>query len=628
MKKTILIATIFGTTLFANMATQTDKLQQTLYYGGDIITMEGDKPNYVEAVIERDGKIIYAGDKASAVNNFAGKTVKVDLHGKTMMPGFIEPHLHPSIAAIMLPNDTIAPHDWNKPGGISKAAKTPEEYMKRLKIAIDNHPAKEGKIQFIWGYHQLWHGELSRDILNKLAPNKPVGVIHRSFHEIFLNDKAIELFKIKEEDYKGNPQVDWKKGHFFEGGWLALVPKIGPYLLDPDTYKEGLAKMTQLMLRNGVTSICEPGFPSSNFNMEYNLLKSEMDKNPPYDTYLIPNGTQLYGMAGNSNEKAEKLMLSLPKKYDTQNIHFLPKQVKVFADGAIYSLAMQMKDGYLSDEFKGKWMTPLDLFKQQLTFYWNKDYKIHVHANGDLGIQQVLDYNKEDQKKYPRKDHRFTLHHMGYFDADIAQQVKDLGMEASVNPYYLWALSDKYSEVGLGKERAENLVRIKELTKRGIPVSFHSDFAMAPAEPLTLAWTAINRVTAEGSKFSQDQRIDVFTAMKAVTLNAARTLNQEERIGSIKKGKVANFTILEQNPFKIDTMKIKDIPVYAVVHKGKMVLNKPKLIGGDKDAHGCIGTAGFKWCSKTNKCERPWELAKKEKFEKSAEAFNSFCGNK
>ena len=163
-------------------------------------------------------------------------------------------------------------------------------------------------MHFIWGYHQLWHGELSRDMLNKLAPNKPVGVIHRSFHEIFLNDAAIKLFKIKEADFKGNPQVDWKKGHFFEGGWLALVPKIAPELINPKTYKLGLEKMTQLMLRNGITTICEPGFPSSDFNMEYDLLKNEMDKNPPYDTYLIPNGTQLYGMNGNSNEKAEAMM--------------------------------------------------------------------------------------------------------------------------------------------------------------------------------------------------------------------------------------------------------------------------------------------------------------------------------
>ena len=218
-----------------------------------------------------------------------------------------------------------------------------------------------------------------------------------------------------------------------------------------------------------------------------------------------------------------------------------------------------------------------------------------------------------------------TLHHMGYFDADIAAQVKELGMETSVNPYYLWALADKYSQYGLGTERVQNLVRIKELTKRGIPVSFHSDFAMAPAEPLTLAWTAINRVTAEGSKFSQDQRVDVFTGMKGITIDAARTLSQEDKIGSIRKGKVANFTILDENPFKIDPMKIKDIPVYAVVYRGKMVLNKQSMIGGDKDAHGCIGSAGYSWCEKTQSCERPWELAKKHGFENTKEDYEKYC---
>ena len=113
--------------------------------------------------------------------------------------------------------------------------------------------------------------------------------------------------------------------------------------------------------------------------------------------------------------------------------------------------------------------------------------------------------------------------------------------------------------------------------------------------------------------------------MKAVTLTAARTLNQEKNLGSIKKGKVANFTILEENPFKVDSMKIKDIKVTAVVHKGKMVKNDIKLVGTDKDTQECISSAGYKWCSKTKQCERPWELAKKEKFENTAKAFDNYC---
>ena len=415
-----------------------------------------------------------------------------------------------------------------------------------------------------------------------LAGDQPVGIIHRSFHEIFLNDAAIEALGIQESEFAGNPQVDWARGHFYEGGWLALVPRMAPILLEPTGYLQGLRSMSTLLLQNGITTIAEPGFPSSSFEVELQLLLEEMKNDPPYDVYLIPNGTQLNGMKG-GNEKAMAFMETLDS-FNTDQVHFLPKQVKLFSDGAIYSQLMQMKDGY-TDGHIGEWMTPLDVFKNQLMLYWNNDYKIHVHANGDLGQQMVIDLVKEAHKMNPRADHRLTLHHMGYFNEAMAVEMADLGMEASVNPYYLWALADKYSEYGLGSERAQNMVALRWLVERAIPLSFHSDFSMAPVEPLTLAWTAVNRETAQGSKFSQDQRISVFDALKAVTLDAARCLNLEAVLGSIKVGKVANFTILAENPFKVAPRRIKDIRVVAVIYRGKYVDsgNQPSLVGGWSD---------------------------------------------
>jgi len=550
-------------------AAKSQIIADTLYTGGDIITMAGDKLEYAQAVAIKDDKILFVGDKdkASAYQNESTKVV--DLANKTMMPGFVEPHVHPSIAAIMLPNEIIAPYDWNLPDTVKKGVQNHDDYITRITDSIQQN-AQQNEMYFIWGYHQLWHGELSRDMLNKISSDKPVGIIHRSFHEIYLNDAAIAKLAIAEDDFAGNPQVDWQKGHFYEGGWLALVPKMASVLLEPKRYLKGLGMMSQLVLQNGITTIAEPGFPSSDFDGEYQLLKTEMAKNPPYSVYLIPSGTQLYSMKG-GNEQALSFTKTLEAKYNTDNIKFLPKQIKLFADGAIYSQLMQMQGDY-TDGHHGEWMTPLDLLQQQLTLYWNEGYKIHVHANGDLGIQQILDFNAADQQLMPRDDHRLTLHHMGYFSDIQAQQIADLGIDASVNPYYLWALADKYAEFGLGKERGENLVRLKSLVDKNIPLSFHSDFSMAPMEPLTLAWTAVNRVTSQGSEFSQDQRISIYDAMKAITIDAARVLNLEHQIGSIEKDKTANFTLLDANPFTINTMKIKDIKVHSTVYKGKQTL--------------------------------------------------------
>ncbi|WP_219842128.1 amidohydrolase [Aureitalea marina] len=540
------------------------KIDFVLYSGGDIITMQGEVLEIREAVVTQGDEIIFVGDLAKALEQFPDAK-QHDLKGNVLMPGFVEPHVHPSLAATMLPNEIIAPYDWVLPNGIKKGVTGHQQYMERITNSINDN-AKAGEMYFIWGYHQLWHGELSRDMINAITREKPVGIIHRSFHEIYLNDAAIELLGIEEEEFDGNPQVEWDKGHFYEGGWLALVPKMAPIMLEPTRYMEGLGMMTQLIQKNGITTVAEPGFPSADFDGELTLLKQEMAKNPPYDVYLIPSGTQLFGMKG-GNKQAMEFMETLDETYSSHNIHFLPKQVKLFSDGAIYSQLMQMKEDY-TDGHHGEWMTPLDLFQEQISLYWDNGYKIHVHSNGDKGIQQVLDYLELDQERNPRTDHRLTLHHMGYFTDGMAEEMKNLGVEASVNPYYLWALADKYSENGLGKDRAENLVRINSLVQREIPVSFHSDFSMAPMEPLTLAWTSVNRVTSQNSAFSQDQRISVYDAMRAITIDAARTLNLEEQIGSIAEGKRANFVILNESPFSIEPMNIKDINVLATIYEG------------------------------------------------------------
>jgi predicted amidohydrolase YtcJ len=144
----------------------------------------------------------------------------------------------------------------------------------------------------------------------------------------------------------------------------------------------------------------------------------------------------------------------------------------------------------------------------------------------------------------------------------------------SANPYYPVALADNYRSNGLDPERADNMVRVGDVDKAGISYSLHSDMPMAPGQPLFLMWSAVNRVTNDGNLRGPDQRVSPVGALKAVTLDAAYSLQMEKDVGSIEPGKLANFTILADNPIKIDPMKIKDIAVLGTVQEGRVLPTK------------------------------------------------------
>ena len=565
---------------------------QTLYFGGDIITMEGDKPTYVEAVIERDGKIIYAGTKHGTLNSFAGKTRKVDIQGNTMMPGFIEPHAHPvSIGGFILANDIVAPHDWQMPHKSYPGVSGKENYLKAVKGIIDSKEDKTETVM-IWGYHKSWHGNITLKDIDKVTGDVPTVIWQRSTHEIYLNSASVEKYGIKKGDLSSedNGQADWENFHFWERAYQMMkATKLSPFFGDREMLKRGMDRISQLMLQNGITAMAEPSFPNSRFEDEYAVLLDGTEKARAYTIYLIAGFPEQFVKKIDNDAYADHIA-SLPAKYNTEYIKFLPKQFKTFGDGAIYSLALQLRAPYVNcDNCKPEWIIPPQMAQNIFDYWWDKGYKLHIHITGDLGFEEYLNFTEAALKRNPRKGHRTTFHHIGLFDSQQAQRMADLGIEASANPYYLWALADKYSKTGLGPERAANMVAMKELTKRGIPLSLHSDFAMAPADPLLLAWVAANRISANGKVMNPEQSISVYDAMKGITISAARTFEMEDEIGSIKVGKEATFTLLAQNPFKISPKNLKDIPVLGVVYKGKMKLNQGKNLGGDKDAHAKDG---------------------------------------
>ena len=185
----------------AACGTQKEKAN-SIYFGGEILSMNGNSPEYLESVVVNEGYIVFTGNRSEAERRYEIAN-PINLQGKTLIPGFIEPHLHPSLAAFMLKNEIVAPYDWSIPSGLKKGIQSTDGYREMISKSIKEN-AVENDIYFIWGYHQLWHGTLDRTILNELSGGKPVIIIHRSFHELFMNDAAIDLVGLEEEQFIGN----------------------------------------------------------------------------------------------------------------------------------------------------------------------------------------------------------------------------------------------------------------------------------------------------------------------------------------------------------------------------------------------------------------------------------------
>jgi predicted amidohydrolase YtcJ len=538
----------------------------TVFPAKSIITMNASMPR-AEAVAVRDGKILETGTLESLKPWLSKHDHEVDEQFKNsfIVPGLIDPHLHPSMAAVLLPTFFITAMEWKMPWGTTPATRTPAEYDERLKEALTK--PTHGELFITWGHHNLWHGAISRSRLNSIDSKTPIVVWNRSFHEVCMNDAALELLDIKEADVENATQIDFAKGRFYEIGLGYAIQKLNPYILAPEIFKEGLLKLKEVVHFGGQTTIADMAVGLFDFETELNTQAALYEnEDNPFRVELIAHSTVM--QKGNSIEQAEELIAQLPER-NSHRLNF-GKRVKLFTDGAFFSqVAQLMEPGYI-DGHQGEWLSTPEQFEENVRVFWNKGYAIHVHCTGDLGLELAVDTLQKMQDEKPRFNHGFTIEHFGLSTPEQVFRLSKLGANISANAYYVHELSDIYSNDSVGYERASSMARIGTSFKEGITTTLHSDFTMAPAQPLMSMWVAVNRINEKGDLMCEEERITPQQGLEAITINAARVLGLDHEIGSIRAGKKADFTILEEDPLNIDPIKIKDIDIKATVFEGKV----------------------------------------------------------
>ena len=545
----------------------------TIFVAEEIVTMSPTIKS-ATAVAVRDGLIIDVGNKEDLLERLKdSKGLKVDetFVEKVITPGLIDPHLHFWLFALVSNAHFITPADWQLPWGNVEGVVGEKEYIERLQ-EFEDGLKNPNELLFTWGYHEAFHGKLNRAILDEVSDTRPIIVWQRSVHEMYFNTRALEFLKQTEKDWQGKGEAsdmaNWDEGHVWEKGLYLVVEELFSVIGTPEKFELGLERAREYIHAGGITAASDPGvqLPESMIRQMVHVLESGP---MPFDYYLIPAGNALYDKNGKDADKAVAAARALVKITNGDHVKWVPDQIKLFTDGAVFSQLMQMKDGYL-DGHDGEWIQAPEDFADSAWAFWKEGYQLIVHQNGDMGLELCLNTLEGLLHRYPRYDHRLGIHHFAFSAKEQVARLAKLGAEVSSNPFYVHILGERYSKIGVGPERAEVMARGRTVINEGVRLSFHSDAPMAPARPMLLAWAAVNRIGLSGKKvLGPQEKVTPEEAFRAITIDAAHAMRKENEIGSIEIGKKANFAVFEENPIKANPKKLKDLAIWGTVFEGQ-----------------------------------------------------------
>nr|WP_321353736.1 amidohydrolase [uncultured Draconibacterium sp.] len=543
--------------------TEQQENEVKIYHGGTILTVDSDFSE-AEAIAFQDDKILATGDLKSLKKAYGKKTEIVDLEGKTMLPGFIDPHAHVlSFAPVHFLTENI---------GITNFTTTNEALAHLKTIAAER---AEGE----WILGSGWDpsiqdgvSELTFKELNAISTEHPVFVMNTSGHLAYVNEKAYEVAGIT-EDVVNPPGAEFSRD---ENGKLNGVIKnnvayLKVWLANPAAQSldmtEALISLLNDFNKYGVTTTSEFALGGATQSAaEADLLFAATERD---DFSARVMAYPLYTLSEKWDEAGTKM-------YDGND---LAKIVgfKFIADGSNQGYTGLQREPYFhpdhAQEYGIAYMS-LEQLKEMAEYRAGQGWHMSLHGNGDAGIDNILDameYLKEQgydlSKIRPRIEHCSILHD------DQIERMKELGVSASflIGHVHYWGTAMR--DDVFGPEKAMLLDRAASVEKAGISYTLQSDFSVTEPDMLRMIQTAVERKTFKEPNYilNRDERVSVESAIRAVTIEAAWQMMSEDIIGSLEAGKYADYVILEEDPRKVDVSEISDIKVLETWMNGKQV---------------------------------------------------------
>lgn len=538
----------FLSLLAAASAQATQTRPDIILHNATIHTVDPRQPR-AQAVAIAGDRLLAVGSNDEVLNLATANTRKIDLTGKTVVPGFIDAHTHPVYSGIRHLRRVDC--DLRSIQGIqqairAKAAQTPKgQWVVGFKY--DDTKTEEGR-------------KLIREDLDQAAPDHPVLIQHRGGHTAYVNSLAIKMAGVAENapDPAGGHYVRDSAGKLTGGlEERATEPfeKHIPSTYTSDDYRAGAKLISAMMSRAGVTSVHDA-------EGDTNALRAYQDAH-----YAGELATRVYCLM--IYPDLDK-MIAAGIRTGLGDNYVRVGGVKLVCDGSISERTARLSEAYIGrpDDY-GILVTEEDELYEQARKAHHADWQIGTHANGDVAIDMTLRIYERLQKERPRQDPRFRLEHCTVINPDLVRRIRDIG--AIPNPFSTYVYYHGEKMKNYGKKRLESMFAVKSFLDAGIRVTQTSDYPPGPFEPMMAMQSSVTRTDMNGELWGPSQRVTVEQALKVGTIHGAYASFEEHEKGSLEAGKLADLVVLGKDPMMTDPFEIIDIPVERTMVGGRWV---------------------------------------------------------
>lgn len=530
---------------------------ETVFYNGKIYTVNAAQP-WASAVYVKDGVIEYVGTDQEAEDMASEDAEFVDLEGAFMMPGIHDVHMHPLEAA-----------SENFKFILDDTETDPENYADDVELAL---VANSGN-GWLLGWGHLLETVLDaqrdpKDILDDVAPDRPVAIMEQTSHSIWCNSKALELlgFTASSQNPIGGIIMRNDNGEpngilIDNAGELLMELALAPTTQGMENDYNGLVEFALPELaKNGITSVCEARtFWKRNQQDTWKKIEADGEL-----TVRINLGLWAYPAENDATQLAtlKSLYSNNPKSLLKIN------QIKLYADGIIHNTTAAMNNNYVIDYFGESTNNGLNYFTQQriaqyISALEGTGFDFHIHTLGNRAITEAL--NAIQQGGTANGRHRLT--HVEYVNPSDYPRFAQLNVtaDAQVVGDFTQPAHWHDNDYLVGAATANNIIPLKSFKAANARITLSSDWDVSDLSPFVGMQNAVTRTP---------QELSLEDAVKAYTINAAYVMRQENIVGSIEIGKEADLIVLDRNIFEIPATQIGQTKVDLTYLQGEVVYER------------------------------------------------------